>query len=644
MSIKIMKSCIVFVLVIIMGCSFQPEGQWNLSSPGGELEMKVFLDEDGRLFYSLWNGKTQVIEQSPLGLIFQETTFDSNLDFKSRKISKNQKDSYTLVVGKRKENHAEWNELNLVFENPQQKQIQLNFRMFDSGLAFNYQFDDELHSDYTLLEELTGFKIPEESKAWMHSARTTSNYETFYKNGIPVGTPSPEGKYSWAFPLLFNTGSHWTLITEAGVPDGYAGMYVDGNPAGNLYKLILPGEDEAFGLCPAQPTISLPTETAWRVIITGTHPGVIVESNLVFDVSKPNVLGDISWIKPGRAAWSWWSENDSPQDFNRLKEYVDFTRQMGWEYFLVDANWNHMRGGTLHELTSYANSVGVRVLNWYNSGGPHNDITEEPRDLMHTREARRDEFQRISEWGIYGIKVDFFLSDKACIMQQYHDILRDAADFGLVVNVHGSTLPRGWERTYPNLMTMESVKGAEFYLFDEDYPKFAPWHNTILPFTRNVVGSMDYTPVTFSDSRFPKRTTHAHELALAVLFESGIQHFADSDRSYLAQPEYVMDYLKDVPVTWDETHYVAGTPGEMVIIARRKGEKWYMSGINGTNEEMVMEIVPKFLAEGNYSIQIIGDGSSSDSFRIENTTISNSDTIEIFTLARGGFSAVLMQK
>ncbi len=644
MSVKIAKSCIVFVLLLAMGCSSQPEDHWTLSSPGNELELKVVLDNGGQLFYSLWNGEIQAIEQSPLGMVFQETAFADSLVFKSRRVSMAQKDSYTLVAGKRRENHTEWNELNLVFENPLKKQIQLNFRIYDTGLAFNYQFEDEVHSDYTLIQELTGFAIPADGRAWMHPARKTSNYETFYKNGIPVGTPSPEDEYSWAFPMLFNTGQHWTLITEAGVPEGYAGMYVDGKPVENLYKLILPSEDEAFGLCPAQPTLSLPTQSAWRVIITGTNPGVVLESNLVFDVSKPNVLGDISWIKPGRSAWSWWSENDSPQDYDRLKEYVDFTKEMGWEYFLVDANWNRMQGGTLQELTRYANSVGVRILNWYNSGGPHNDITEEPRDLMHTREARRKEFKRISEWGIYGIKVDFFLSDKACIMQQYHDILRDAADFELLVNVHGSTLPRGWERTYPNLMTMESVKGAEFYLFVEDYPEFAPWHNTILPFTRNVVGSMDYTPVTFSDSEFPKRTTHAHELALAVVFESGIQHFADSDKSYLNQPDYVIEYLKNVPVTWDETKFVSGYPGEMVVIARRRGNTWFISGINGTDQEKSLDIDTGFLSKGKYSFQVIGDGENPESFRNEMFDITGSTHFTVNTLPRGGFSAVLRQK
>lgn len=639
---------VMLMLLLLASCAQTPENNWEMTSPDGQLTVTVNLSETGTLSYSLTNSGREVIEASPLGIVFEETGFDSGLVFRNSNRMRNQNDEYTMLIGKRKENQAQWNELQISFTNADEHPVQLNFRVFDTGLTFNYSFEESSHASYKLKEERTGFQIPADSYCWMHPYDSVwqwaPGYETAFMNKIPVGTPSPWNKNGWAFPLLFHTGTDWMLISDADMMPGYVGMIVDGNPDGGLYTLNLPPEEEAMGVCVSQPTLTLPFRTPWRVIITGDNPGVIVESNLIFDVSTPNVLGDVSWVKPGRSSWSWWYESDSPKDFNRLKEYVDFTAKMGWEYFLVDANWNEMVGGNLQQLTEYANSVGVGITNWYNSGGPHNIVTEAPRDLMHEREARRAEFERISNWGIKGIKVDFFQSDKYCILQQYHDILEDAADFNIIVNVHGSTLPRGWERTYPNLLTMESVRGAEVYKFGADFPDVAPVHNTILPFTRNVLGSMDYTPVTFSNSTYPKRTTHGHELALAVVFESGLQHFADGDASYLAQPDFVIDYLKQVPATWDETRFVAGFPGEMAIIARRKGEVWYMSGISGLEDQTSANIKLDFLPQGEYSMALISDGQTPESFHYTSKDAIPGMELTIDMLPRGGFAAVITKK
>jgi alpha-glucosidase len=640
---------VTMVLLLILGaCSQTPKNQWELASPGNQVAVKVSLDEAGKLTYSLTNEGRIVLRESPLGIVFEETSFYEGLIYQSIAINRNQRDDYTMLTGKRRENSAQWNEMQLLFANQDNQQLALNFRLFDTGLAFSYEFDSPEHQTYTLKKELTGFKLPLDGHGWMHPYDTiwqwAPGYETFFEHKLPVGTPSPWNKNGWAFPMLFHTGSDWVLITDADMPEGYVGMMVDGNPIDGLYTLLLPLEEEAMGVCGSQPTLDLPYRTPWRLAITGDNPGVIVESNMVFDVSTPNLLGDVSWIKPGRSSWSWWSESDSPRDFNRMKEFIDFTKEMGWEYFLVDANWNEMVGGDLQKLTEYANSQGVDILAWYNSGGPHNVVTEAPRDKMHTTEARRAEFEKISNWGVKGVKVDFFQSDKYCIMQQYHDILRDAADFQILVNVHGSTIPRGWERTYPNLMTMEAVRGAEVYKFGSDFPERAPVHNTILPFTRNVIGSMDYTPVTFSNSTYPKMTTHGHELALAVVFESGLQHFADSDKSYMSQPQYVIDYLKDVPAVWDDTRYVAGLPGEYVIIARRKGDVWYISGISGLNQATTLTANLGFLPSGNYTLELIADGASQNEFRVESSDVSSSEEISVAMLPRGGFAGVIMKK
>ncbi len=634
-----------FIALFMSACSTVPKDNWELSSPNGNLTTTVKLSENGSLTYTLINQKRIVLGESPLGMIFEEMSFDSGLTFVSENTAKQLSESYTLLHGKKMENNPVWNELSMVFQNTQNEKIEIQFRVYDTGLTFRYHLPASDLTGLTLKEDLSGFKIPEGSHGWMHPYDTiwqwAPGYETLYEYKLPLGTPAPAGKNGWAFPMLFHTGADWMLISDADMPEGFTGMMVNGNPEGGLYTLQLPLEEEAMGVCSSEPILPLPYSTAWRVIITGETPATIVESNIIFDVSTPNKIGDLSWIKPGRSSWSWWSESDSPRDFNRMKEFIDFTSSMGWEYFLVDANWNDMAGGNLEELTQYANSKGVDILAWYNSGGPHNVVTEQPRDLMHLRDARRAEFEKISNWGVKGIKVDFFQSDKHCIMQQYHDILQDAADFNILVNFHGATIPRGWERTYPNLMTMESVRGAEVYKFGRDFPEHAPRHNAIIPFTRNVIGSMDYTPVTFSNSTYPKLTTHGHELALAVVFESGIQHFADSDKSYMSQPDYVIEYLKNVPVVWDETRLVDGYPGDYAIIARRNGNTWYLSGISGLNEAMETEFDLDFLTQGNYAIKLISDGDQPNQFKFENMETETGQSMKVKMAARGGFAAVI---
>jgi alpha-glucosidase len=643
------KFLLVFILpfILFQGCS-NARDNWSLSSPENLLTLEVRLDDKGSLSYSLTNRNNTVLESSPLGIRFEETEFDKSLSFVASEKIFNLKDTYELLIGKRKKNDALWNELHLKFINQEDRSIQLYFRLFDEGVAFRYVFEEPGGDYYTLAEELTGFRIPRGSHAWMHPYAAVTQwspaYETYYENRLPAGTPAPEDQNGWAFPMLFHTGADWLLITDADMREGYAGMSVNGHPEGGLYTLKLPSEEEALGACPSQPVPTLPFKTPWRVVITGSDPGVIVESNLVYHVSTPNVLSDTTWIRPGRAGWSWWTDNHSPRDYNRLREFIDFTAEMGWEYFLVDANWNEMEGGNIKELTEYASSIGVAIALWYNSGGPHNVVTEAPRDLMHIPGVRREEFRKISEWGVRAIKVDFFQSDKPCILDLYHGILRDAADFNIAVNFHGSTIPRGWERTYPNLLTMEAVRATESYLYDAGYPERAPVHNTILPFTRNVIGPMDFTPVPFSDVRYPKMTTHAHELATAVLFESGLQHFADDDHSYRAQPSYVIDYLKMVPTTWDDTRFVDGFPGEWVVIARRKGDTWYMSGINGFDRGKTASLKMDFLPAGTFEIELISDGENPQSFNFETRSLTPGEDLVIEMLPRGGFAAVINRK
>lgn len=290
---------------------------------------------------------------------------------------------------------------------------------------------------------------------------------------------------------------------------------------------------------------------------------------------------------------------------------------MNWEYSLVDANWEHMKGGDITELVKYASSKNVGVLMWYNSGGPHNIVTEGPRDIIYDAQRRKEEFRKLRQWGVTGVKIDFWHSDKQNLIKLYHDVLKDAADNHIMVNFHGCTIPRGWSRTYPNLVSMEAVKGEECYLFDSIYTSAAPIQNSILPFTRNAIGPMDYTPFALTNFKYPHNTSYAHELALTLIFNSGILHFADNVKTYRSLPGYVKDFIMKVPVVFDETRLISGEPGKSIILASRKGREWWIAGVNSDHDNRQFAFTMPFVEKGQYGLLMITDGVDSRNFANE---------------------------
>ncbi len=636
---------IILILIFLFACTKAPES-WKVFSPGkhikivverqsplsDQLEYSVFFDSAG-------NEKT-VVEPSPLGIKRDDSQFVTHLNFSGRS-DRVIDESYTLVTGSRLKNRNLANEMTLVFRNPEGDTIEMIFRAYDEGFALCYHFPEKSPELYTIEQELTAFHLPVDGKAWMQPYDSVSwwapGYEQYYGNGIPIGTASPANRNGWAFPALFNTNGLWILISEAGLDSSYCAMHLCDHPEDGLYSLRFPEINEAFDSTGQKPVSTLPWTTPWRYGIVADHPGTIVMSNMVYDLNRPSVISDVSWIKPGRSSWSWWSAGSSPRDFNRLKEYVDLSAKFGWEYSLVDAGWGRMKNGDLTELVNYANSRNVGILVWYDSGSRVKIGRSDPLKSMIDPVIRRKEFEWLKETGVKGIKVDFFLSDKQETIKLYQGILEDAAHYGLLVNFHGCTMPTGWSRTYPNLLTMEAVRGAESYRFDKTFPEQAAQLNTILPFTRNVVGPMDYTPVTFSSVNYPHLTTNAHELALSVIFQSGLLHFADNDKIYLGEPEEVQDFLKSVPVSWDETRFIEGYPGEMIVLARRKGYKWFIAGINGQDKSI--NISPDLSFLGNAAtINIISDGPDGKTFLFNRFKLSDGNP-EIGLLPRGGFAA-----
>jgi alpha-glucosidase len=618
------------VIILLFGSCRKNGTTWILDSPDHGIRVEVMMqgpEGSESLYYTVSksdNGSlTEITDPSPLGIEREDGLFVEGLELVSAEEEQGIKENYTLVSGKRLDCGTVYNSMQLTFKNREKQRVSLDFRACDYGIAFRYHFPGNSEHSMRVTNEITGFDF-KEGNFWAQSYDTVSKwtpaYETFYMGPYAVGTPAPWNKNGWAFPILVESANTWMLVSEAGFDGSYGACHLHPECEDGRYRIRFAEQGEAEGYYENTSHHPLPWSTPWRYIAIGNTLKEIVENTFPTDLSAPCEVKGVNWIRPGRASWSWWSDSDSPQDYNRLLPFIDLAADMGWEYSLVDANWNMMKNGNVEELVEYAEGKGVGLLLWYNSGGKHNMVEEEPRGLMDDPKKRRREFERISSLGIKGIKVDFFQSDKQEIIGQYVDILSDAAEFGLVVNFHGCTLPKGWRRTWPNLLTMESVRGGECYKFDRLFPTMAPPHLTIVPYTRNAVGPCDYTTGGFSDNTYPHLTTYGFELALPVVLESGIMHHMDTPEQTLALPEYAVNFLKEIPVTWDDTRYVAGYPGKDVVIARKKGETWYIAGINGENKAKDLAIDLSVTGEAPASIQVITDGSTARDLQMAELT------------------------
>ena len=494
------------------------------------------------------------------------------------------KEDYRMLTGKRLACSNEANE----YVTTLGEGIKMVLRLYNDGIAFRYDYPEAwTGSDPTV------FHIPEGTRRWME--QWTDSYEGFFPLSTtykvePVpsfsGISKSEEGYNnrWGYPALLEPQDGlFVLLSEANIEHGQS--------ASCLYN-----DKELFKVVPAEflppSTLHLPpsTHTPWRVAIIGSL-GDVVESTLITDVSNPCQIADTNWIQPGVVSWVYWAYNHGSNDYSIIKKYVDMADTLHLPYVLIDAEWDQMdqlasnEGKTIEDAIAYAKEKGVKPMIWYNSSVGWVDGAPTPKYRLNKPEDREKEFAWCEKLGVAGVKIDFFSGDNQMNMDYCLDLLESAARHHLLVNFHGATIPRGWQRTWPNLMSTEGVYGAEWYNNVPTFTAKAAAHNATLPFTRNVIGPMDYTPCAFSDSQHPHITTHAHELALTVLFESGLQHLADKPESFLVQPQEVQDFLSHLPSVWDETRFVSGYPGESVVIARRSGSTWYIAGINGTDEE-----------------------------------------------------------
>ena len=662
-----LRTCAVVIVISAIFSMASSPTSWSISSPGDKVKATVQLSDlsgqadytaGSRLYYSVSSGGPSaysvVIDPSPMGLVRSDRNFVDGLSFVSEGQQRTIDSTYTMLTGKRKVCRNYCNEKTLTFQTTSgAAPLEVVLRAYDDGFAFRYRFPETNATSLSITSEATGFRPPANSVMYMVAYNTTEDnyapaYEDIWKRNLAVGastgTTAKPSDGTWCMPALLRTpANYWALMWETDVLTTYCNSRLSAGTQG-VYRITFPPTNEWPNVAGAvsTPSNTLPWTMPWRVVITGPSPGTILESTLTTDLATPCVLSDVSWIKPGRSSWSWWSNNTSPTVYSQITPFIDLANFMTWEYSCVDAGWNTMTGGTWQSLVTYAAGKNVGINLWYNGCGPYNTfITTAPRDKLYDSVARNNEFQTISTAGVKGVKIDFWLSDKQKAVKYYFDVFRDAAKYRLLVDPHGCTIPRGWLRTYPNCITAEANRGAENYIWFADDPARFPWQNTMMPFTRNAVGSMDWTPVTFTSLAIKHITTYGHELALSIIFESGIQHFADRVTGYRDSISAgVQTFLKQVPVAWDDTKYIQGFPGSYVILARRKGNDWYAAGIVGdTIRNVTVKLSFLQAAPASYSITLISDGTTAKTFSESADTVGAADSIKVNMPLYGGWVA-----
>jgi alpha-glucosidase len=571
----------------------------QLQSPDKSIALQVFLSASGEVQYQLQRSGATIIYPSALGVMMKGHDFTRGMKLVNAAKPAHLTDHYQTKNAKKSNIVYEANQLVLSFINDEEKKMDLIFRLSNDGAAFRYSFP-WIKNNETIMKEQSSFSFDKNARAWlqpMSEAKTGfehchPSYEEHYLQNMAVGAQSPL-KSGWVYPALFKTNDTWVLITEAALDGTYCGTRLINEAAPAVYSIGFADPREVFTGGGYLPKNNKPWLTPWRIITIGSLK-TIAESTLGTDLAPAAGLKDTSFVKPGKASWSWINSKDDNITFDEQKKYIDYAGDMHWQYCLIDADWDTKIGyDKIGELSAYAKQKNVGLLLWYNSAGDWNTIKYHPKDVLLTKEGREKEFSRLQAMGIKGVKIDFFGGDGQSMIQYYIDILNDAAKYKLLVNFHGATLPRGWERTYPHLMTAEAIYGMEMVTFDQNAADVQANHCAMLPFTRNAFDPMDFTPMNLTgltSSNCIRKTTPAFELALSVLFLSGIQHYAQSPEGMVRVPEEVKTFLRKLPGNWDDVRFLEGYPGKYVVIARRSGNRWYIAGINGEKNEKTIHL------------------------------------------------------
>ena len=596
---------------LCLALSVQAEER-SFVSPDGKIKV-VVTDEQGTPDYTVCYNNEVFILQSPLGLKTNIGDFTEGMTLKAANSEVKQiNEAYELATIKQRKVNYVANEAVCTFEKDGKVIYDIIFRVSNRDVAFKYRMYPQRETRSCIVqEEATAFQLPEGTTTFLCPqvkpmggfARTYPSYET------PYSVDEPTGKNGWGegytFPCLFkNNEKGWILISETGVSSAYCASRLMGHEKG-LYTIGYPQEGENNGNGTNTAGIPLPGETPWRTLTMGETLAPIMETTIPFDLVKP-LYEPSQKYEYGRGSWSWIIGMDGSTVYDVQKKYIDFSAAMGYQSVLVDALWDtQIDRDKIKELAEYGAKKGVALYLWYNSNGYWNDAPQGPRGIMSNTIARRKEMKWMQSIGIRGIKVDFFGGDKQVTMQLYEDILADANDYGLLCIFHGCTLPRGWERMYPNYASSEAVLASENLHFSQGSCDNEAYNATIHPFVRNTVGSMDFGGSAlnkyYNGKNEPRgskrRTSDVFALATAVMFQSPVQHFALAPNNLTDAPAWAIDFMKEVPTLWDEVRYIDGYPGKYIIMARRTGDKWYVVGVNAQKEPLKLKIkLPMFAA------------------------------------------------
>ena len=637
--------CLSFYL-----CNAQTPG-YTISSPDKNIVVSCNI---GQALYNIsYKGET-VLQNSKLGLLREDEDFSKGLELVKALAPTIVKDSYNMLTAKK--SHINYTATERVFETKTSsgKKMNIIFRVSNDGVAFRYEFPEQSTEIKKITSEATSFHFNDSTRAWLQPKteaqsgfeHSNPSYEAHYMINIATGTPSP-GPNGWVYPALFKYNDIWMLITEAALGRTYCGTALQQYSSNSEYKINFPEPPEVFtnGKATLNPESTLPWKTPWRIIVIGSMK-TIVESTLGTDLALPAKKMNMSFIKPGKSSWSWIIKKDDSTIYSVQKKYIDFSADMKWQYCLIDAMWDKTIGyDSVKLLASYAKQKNVGILLWYNSAGSWNTVKFTPKDKLLTHESRMKEFSLLHAMGIKGIKVDFFAGDGQSMINYYQDILEDAATNQLLVNFHGATLPRGWQRTYPNLMTTEAIFGYEMITFGQQNANQEPEHAVMSALVRNAFDPMDFTPMNlYKIPKIKRVTTAAFELATSVVYLSGIQHYAETPEGMSHVPEAVKDFLRDLPNNWDEVKCLEVYPGKIYVVARKAGNKWYVAGINGENINKELTLDISFLK--NKTGQLIASGSDNKeepSFDVKNITVPSSGKMNITLKGNDGFVAVFKE-
>lgn len=614
----------------------------GVDAPQGGVKAKFFLDGTGRPLWTLSVQGREVVASSPLGFILDDgTDFTTGLLFVDAGRSCHQVQRYELRQGKVSTVHTLATQRTVTVRTPAGRVLRIDLWVSIQGAAVRYRTDIG-HSTRVVTKETTGLtlRIPADGGAQFAQPYTKGapKYQEFYlprsdhrvtKLGDTVGS-TVDSNAGAGFPLLSRTSDQfgdcwWVLASESGNDGAYPGCHVS-QPLRNdsmgtvTYGITFPTDDEALGTFGSgSPQVTGNWSSPWRFVAVAKSPAELAQTTLATDLATPNRIGRAAWVKPGAASFSWLTDHDSPISLERVLPFFDLARSMGWPYSLVDAKWDQMTDATgipvtLEQLVAEGEKRGIRLFLWYNSAGTNNDASANtPRDRLADPLMRRRELKRLSDLGVAGLKVDGWQSDKQELLALQRDLLEDAAQFRLHVVLHNTTIPRGWDRTYPHLLGYEAGIASEYYSNTKPYTDQIPEQTTIAAITRNAIGPFDFGTTLLRKGLVPgcdRYTTDAHELALTVIYQSGFNGFADGPDQYLEQSVGVRTLLRTVPLAWDETRYLSAEPTREIVVARRKGRTWWVAGINGLTDTISPSLdvsAPDYFRATGIPLDLIAD-------------------------------------